>query len=77
MEACGSAHHWGRELEAMGHRVSLLPPTDVNRYRDGSKTDRADAKALLEAARNKRSMWRDQRFAGSSRYHRRNFNRPS
>ncbi|MFQ5830953.1 MAG: IS110 family transposase [Candidatus Methylomirabilia bacterium] len=52
MEACGSAHHWGRELEAMGHRVSLLPPTDVSRYRDGSKTDRADAKALLEAARN-------------------------
>ncbi len=52
MEACGSAHHWGRELEAMGHEVSLLPPTDVSRYRDGSKTDRADAKALLEAARN-------------------------
>ena len=52
MEACGSAHHWGRELEAMGHRVSLLPPGDVSRYRDGNKTDRADAKALLEAARN-------------------------
>ncbi len=53
MEACGSAHHWGRELVAMGHEVSLLPPTDVSRYRDGSKTDRADAKALLEAARNR------------------------
>ena len=53
MEACGSAHHWGRELQAMGHEVSLLPPTDVSRYRDGSKTDRADAKALLEAARNR------------------------
>ena len=53
MEACGSAHHWGRELEAQGHRVSLLPPTDVSRYRDGSKTDRADTKALLEAARNR------------------------
>lgn len=26
MEACGSAHHWGRELQAMGHRVSLLHP---------------------------------------------------
>lgn len=52
MEACGSAHHWGRELEAMGHRVSLLHPGDVARYRDGNKTDRADAKALLEAARN-------------------------
>jgi len=52
MEACGSAHHWGRELQAMGHRVSLLHPGDVARYRDGNKTDRADAKALLEAARN-------------------------
>jgi len=52
MEACGSAHHWGRELQAMGHRVSLLHPGDVARYRDGNKTDRADAKALLEAGRN-------------------------
>ena len=52
MEACGTAHHWGRTLEAMGHRVTLLPPGDVSRYRDGNKTDRADAKALLEAARN-------------------------
>jgi transposase len=54
MEACGSAHHWGRELQAMGHRVSLLHPADVARYRDGNKTDRADAKALLEAARNEK-----------------------
>src|SRR5687768_10262034 len=52
LEACGSAHYWGRELQAMGHRVSLLHPVDVARYRDGNKTDRADAKALLEAARN-------------------------
>ena len=52
MEACGSAHYWGRELRAMGHQVSLLPPAKVSRYRDGNKTDRADAKALLEASRN-------------------------
>ncbi len=52
MEACGTAHHWGRTLQAMGHQVTLLPPGDVSRYRDGNKTDRADAKALLEAARN-------------------------
>jgi transposase len=52
MEACGSAHYWGRELEAMGHQVWLLHPGDVARYRDGNKTDRADAKAVLEAARN-------------------------
>jgi transposase len=52
LEACGAAHYWGRELQAMGHDVRLLHPGDVARYRDGNKTDRADAKALLEAARN-------------------------
>ena len=52
MEACGTAHHWGRELEALGHTVLLLPQADVRRYRDGDKTDRADTKAILEAARN-------------------------
>ncbi len=52
LEACGSAHHWGRQAERCGHRVKLLHPTDVARYRDGNKTDRADAKALLEAVRN-------------------------
>jgi transposase len=52
LEACGSAHHWGREIGRLGHHVTLLHPGDVARYRDGNKTDRADAKALLEAARN-------------------------
>lgn len=52
LEACGSAHHWGREAQRAGHRVKLLHPADVARYRDGNKTDRADAKALLEASRN-------------------------
>ena len=51
LEACGSAHHWGRELERLGHTVQLLPPYDVHRYVRRSKTDRADAKALLEAIR--------------------------
>ena len=52
MEACGTAHYWGRECRAMGHRVRLLPAGDVRRYRDGNKTDRTDTKALLEASRN-------------------------
>jgi transposase len=54
LEACGSAHHWGRELQRLGHTVALLPASDVARYRVGNKTDRADAKALLEAARNEK-----------------------
>lgn len=52
LEACGSAHYWGRELQRFGHRVQLLPPHHVRRYRAGNKTDAADAKALLEAYRN-------------------------
>ena len=54
LEACGSAHHWGRELQRLGHTVRLLPASHVARYRAGNKTDRADAKALLEAARNEK-----------------------
>lgn len=52
LEACGSAHFWAREIEGLGHRVVLLPPQHVRRYRPRNKTDRADAKALLEAFRN-------------------------
>jgi transposase len=52
MEACCTSHYWGRQCEAMGHRVRLLPAGDVRRYRDGNKTDRTDTKALLEASRN-------------------------
>jgi transposase len=52
MEACGSAHHWGRQLQALGHSVRLLPPRYVKPYVRRSKTDRADATALLEAFRN-------------------------
>jgi transposase len=32
MEACGSAHYWGRELIAMGHAVRLIPPIYVKPY---------------------------------------------
>jgi transposase len=52
LEACGSSHHWARELERLGHTVRLLPPHDVRRYVRRNKTDRTDAKALLEANRN-------------------------
>ena len=52
LEACGSSHHWARELAQFGHVVRLLPAHDVHRYVRRNKTDRADAKALLEAARN-------------------------
>lgn len=53
MEACGSAHPWGRQLSQMGHRVVLLPPQYVRPYVRRDKTDRADAEALLEAFRDR------------------------
>jgi len=52
MEACGTAHFWGREARARGHRVVLLPPHAVRPYVPRTKTDGADAKGLLEALRN-------------------------
>lgn len=51
MEACGSAHHFGRWLTSMGHRVTLLPPEYVRPYVRRNKTDAADCAALLEALR--------------------------
>ena len=32
MEACSSAHHWGRQLIALGHEVKLMPPAYVKPY---------------------------------------------
>jgi len=52
MEACGSAHHWARRLNARGIEVKLLPAGYVRAYVRRNKTDAADACALLEAARN-------------------------
>jgi transposase len=52
MEACGSAHYWGRLAHAHGHQVVLLPPHAVRPYVLRNKTDRTDAKGLLEAVRN-------------------------
>ncbi|MEW6125403.1 MAG: IS110 family transposase [Pseudomonadota bacterium] len=51
MEACGSAHYWGRVAQQQGHRVTLVPPAYVRPYVRRSKTDRADAEAILEAVR--------------------------
>ena len=51
MEACGSAHFWGRWLRTLGFTVRLLPPQYVRAYVRRNKTDRTDADALLEAAR--------------------------
>ena len=50
LEACGSSHHWGRVLTALGHRVRLIPPQYVKPFVKRSKNDRIDAEAICEAA---------------------------
>lgn len=49
MEACGSAHHWGRELIKLGHDVRLMPAFYVKPYVKRGKTDAVDAEAICEA----------------------------
>ena len=50
MEACGGAHHWARELTALGHEIRLIPPQYVKPYVKRAKNDRNDAEAICEAA---------------------------
>jgi transposase len=49
IEACGTSHHWGRELIKLGHEVRLMPPAYVKPYVKRGKTDAADAEAVCEA----------------------------
>jgi len=49
MEACSAAHHWGREIGKLGHRVRLMPPRYVKPYVKRQKNDAADAEAICEA----------------------------
>ena len=50
MEACASAHHWGREIMRLGHDVRLVPPIYVKPFVKRQKNDAADAEAICEAA---------------------------
>ncbi len=50
MEACASAHYWGREIMALGHEVRLVPPIYVKPFVKRHKNDAADAEAITEAA---------------------------
>jgi len=50
MEACAGSHHWGREIEALGHQVRLIAPAYVKPFVKRQKNDAADAEAIAEAA---------------------------
>jgi transposase len=49
LEACATAHHWAREITALGHEVRLMPPSYVKAYVRRQKNDAADAEAICEA----------------------------
>lgn len=50
MEACSTAHHWGREAQALGFQVLLVPPNYVKPFVKRHKNDAVDAEAIVEAA---------------------------
>ena len=54
MEACGSAHHWGRLLQGLGHEVTLIAAQFVRPFVKTNKTDAADAEAIWEACQRPR-----------------------
>ena len=49
MEACGSAHHWARKFQDMGHTVRLMAPQFVKPYIKSNKNDMNDAAGICEA----------------------------
>ena len=38
MEACASAHYWGREIGKLGHEIRLIPPIYVKPFVKRHKT---------------------------------------
>jgi transposase len=60
MEACPSAHHWGRQLLALGFEVRLIPPAHVKPHVRRNKNDAVDAAAIARQ--------RGDRASGSWRY---------
>ncbi len=49
MEACGSAHHWGRRFVAYGHEPKIIAAQFVTPFRKGGKNDLNDAEAIVIA----------------------------
>jgi transposase len=49
IEACASSHYWSRELQALGHKVRLMPPAYVKPYVKRQKNNATDAEAICEA----------------------------
>jgi transposase len=68
MEACASAHHWAREIAALGHETRLIPPAYVKPFVKRQKNDMADAEAICEAAQRRRAAGLRRRREGPQRW---------
>lgn len=56
LEACATAHYWGRLIRELGHEVKLLNPRAVKAYVHRNKNDARDAQAIAEAVLSKRLL---------------------
>jgi transposase len=54
MEACGTAHYWGRYLEGLGHEVKIIHPRRVKAFIIRNKNDAKDAEGICDATKNKK-----------------------
>lgn len=50
MEACATAHYWGRTFSNMGHQIKLIAPQHVKPFVRGEKNDWNDAKGIAQCA---------------------------
>ena len=50
MEACSTAHYWGRQFQEMGLNVLLIFPQHVKAFVKNNKNDANDALAICEAS---------------------------
>ncbi len=50
LEACATAHHWARELIALGHEARLMAPNYVKACVKRNKHNVADAEAIRSPA---------------------------
>ncbi len=57
MEACASAHHWGRTASQYGHEVRLIPVQHVKPFVRRHKNDSIDAAAIVMAAMHPGTNW--------------------
>jgi transposase len=66
MEACGSSHHWGRQLRTLGHDVKLMPAGYVKPYVKRGKNDAVDAEAICEGTSQLQTWPADTRDRGDA-----------